>query len=165
MYRVGIVGHHPDNLSDRDAVERKVDQVIDLISYQYKDLVINAVGDIGVGLWAAEACLRRDIRFHIFLYDLPEIMSEGWYGHQQRSLSLCCNSAWATSIYSTNLDRNLEIEAYKTMTDMSDFLICFWNGKKQGLTFSCIKYSLESSKITLNGLKDLQLITNEDTSR
>ena len=45
---------------------------------------------------------------------------------------------------------------------MSDFVIAFWNGKKQGVTYENIKYALKKSKITLNGFEDLKLITNED---
>ena len=45
---------------------------------------------------------------------------------------------------------------------MADFVIAFWYRKKQGVTFENIKYALSKNKITLNGFKDLKLITNED---
>ena len=68
MYRIGIVGHHPEYIPDLDAMIRRIDRTIDLISYQYgEDLVINTAGDIGVGQWTASACLEKGIKYHLFL--------------------------------------------------------------------------------------------------
>ena len=163
MYRVGIVGHRPEYIPDRDAVRRTVDRVLDLISYQYgSDLIINVSGDTGIDQWTAEICLERVIKYHLFLACPPEILSREWYDEQQVILNKCFSNSWATTIYSEEYNYDVERENYEQLIDMSDFIICFWNKMKQGPTFDCVKYSLTHNKITLNGLYDLKLITNED---
>jgi uncharacterized phage-like protein YoqJ len=166
MYRVGIVGHRPEYISDRNAMIRVVDRVIDLISYQYgEELIINVGSDIGVGQWAAEICQERKIKYHLFLPCPPDTLSSEWYEEQQLSLNNSFKNAWATTIYSMNYNRDVEKKTYEHISDMSDFIICFWNGMKQGPTFTCVEYALKQNKLTLNGLKDLKLVTNEDTGK
>lgn len=166
MYRIGVVGHRPEYVPDHNSTIRNVDRVVDLISYQYgKDLVLNVNGDIGVGQWTLEACENRKIKYHLFLPCEPEAFAENWYEKQKDFLHRCFKNAWAVSIYAQKYNLETEREVYRQIVSMSDFLICFWNGMSQGPTFDCIKYALENHKLTLNGLNDLKLITNEDMRR
>lgn len=166
MYRVGIVGHRPEYVPNKEPMISTIDRVIDLISYQYKDsLVINVGGDVGVSQWATETCSKRNVKFHLFLPCPPDMLSVEWYDDQKRILSNNFKKSWATTIYSQEYSREAETKTYESMVDLSDFIICFWNGMLQGPTFECIQYALKQNKLTLNGSNDLKLVTNEDTRK
>ena len=163
MYRIGIVGHRPEYVSDRDAAMRTIDRVIDLISYQYgEDLVINIGGDIGVDQWALNSCADRGVKYHLFLPCEVGVFSDSWYNEQKVFLNERFKKSWAVTIYSSKCNLETEKETHKHIVDMSDFVICFWNGMKQGPTFDCITYALENNKLTINGSEDLKLVTNDD---
>jgi hypothetical protein len=163
MYRIGIVGHRPEYVSDRDALKRTIDRTIDLISYQYgEDLVINVGGDIGTGHWALKSCVSRNIRYHLFLPCQADVFSGEWYDDQRVFLNECFKTSWAVTINSLEYSSETEKKTYEHIVDMSDFIICFWNGMRQGPTFECIEYALKHNKLTINGSNDLKLITNDD---
>ena len=163
MYRVGIVGHRPEYVPDQKLMTNTIDRVIDLISYQYdEDLIINVGGEIGVEQWTSEICGQRNVKYHLFLPCHPDLLSVEWYEDQKRVLDNCFKKSWATTVYSHEYSREAEVKNHEHVVNMSDFIICFWNGMKQGTTFNSIIYALKQNKITLNGLNDLKLITNED---
>ena len=162
MYRVGVVGHRPEYIQDQDSVISTVGRIIDTISYQYKDLIVNVGGEIGIDQWAADFCRKNGIRYHMFLPCPPDYLSSEWYDEQKQILTNCYNNSWATTIYSKEYGYEIEKENYQNIVDISDFVICFWNGMKQGSTFECIKYALSKNKLTLNGLNDLKLVTNDE---
>jgi len=163
MYRIGIVGHRPEYVSNHESMIRNVDRVIDLISYQYgEDLIINVGGDIGVDQWALRSCANRKIRYHLFLPCTVDVFSENWYDEQKEFLNECFKKSWAVTVHSTEYSQQTERETYKHIVDMSDFIICFWNGMQQGHIFDCIKYALGNNKLTINGSNDLKLVTNDD---
>ena len=57
MYKVGIVGHGPEEFSDHNRIERKIFKTLDLLKFQYgQDLIVNIGSEIGVGQWAGNAC-------------------------------------------------------------------------------------------------------------
>jgi len=162
VYRVGVIGHSPEYYSDRDAVARAVDRTIDLIFYQYKeDLIINASGNIGVGHWAMASCLDRNIKYHIFLQCMPDIISLEWFSDQKESLNCYFKNAWSTTICEFNYKKELNEKHYEHLVDTSDFIICFWNGMKQGEVHSAIKYAFKKNKLVVDGMDQLKLITNE----
>jgi len=162
MYRVGIVGHRPEYVPEKDIMIRTIDRVIDLISYQYgKDLIINVSGDIGVGHWSTQICVDKNLKYHLFLPCMPDILSTAWYEDQQASLTYYFKNAWATTIQKHDYSIDSERQNYEHIINMSDFVICFWNGMKQGTTYNSIKYAIQQNKLTVNGLEDLKLVTNE----
>ena len=163
MYRIGIVGHRPEYVSDRDLMMRTIDRVIDLVSYQYgDDLIINVGGDIGVSQWVLKSCGSRKIKYHLFLPCTTDVFSENWYDSQKVFLDECFKKSWAVTINSEEYNLKSEGQTYEHIVDMSDFVICFWNGMQQGPTFDSITYALKENKLTLNGFNDLKLVTNED---
>lgn len=163
MYRIGIVGHRPEYVPDQDAMMRNIDRIIDLISYQYgEDLVINVGGDIGVDQWALKTCADRRIKYHLFLPCVVDIFSNDWYDNQKVFLDECFKKSWAVTINSSEYNFKTERKTYEYIVDMSDFIICFWNGMKQGPTYDCIKYATKQNRLTINGSNNLKLVTNED---
>ena len=172
MYKIGIVGHSPENISmPEDKVKRTIRQTIDLLNYQYNtDVIFNVMGEIGVGLWAAEECIDlpndhdgTPFRYHIFLPYPQEMTAEYWYDDQKELLRKCCNNAY--SITTCEFQRGLSGHSYQDLVFDSNFLICFWTGKKQGKTFETIRFALQNNKIVLNGLHELKLITNKNISK
>ena len=164
MYRVGIIGHTPEHFSDREAAKRVVNQTLDLISYQYdEDLIINLVGDIGVGDWSAEFCAERGLRYHLFLQCPIEDMKDIWFEDQFNSLNRHFIYAWATTISFPKYKSPEQMtENYKHIIDNSNFVIYFWNKMKQGTIYESIKYALTTNVLSINGLDERKLITNED---
>lgn len=166
MYRIGIVGHEPNRFSDRDVIMRRIDQVIDLVGYQYgDDLAFNVCGNIGVGEWAAESCIARKYKYHLFLPCPIEITSKFWYAKQQYDLEKHYTSAYATTIGGMNYSADTMLDINARLVDSSDFIICFWVGKKQGCVFETIKYAFGKNKLVLDGANELKLITNQDTGK
>lgn len=168
MYKIGIIGHSPEHFSvpSPDEVQRKIANTIDLLESQYNtDLVVfNLFGDIGVGLWTAEECMKRandnaqfNCAYHLFMPYTPEITSEGWFDNQIDTLNRCYKKARAITICN-----DAPNESLKQLINDSGFVVSFWVGKKQGKTFEAIKYALATNKMVLNGLDGLRMITNED---
>lgn len=166
MYKIGIIGHRPEYISDKAKGARTVDRVIDLISYQYgENLIISIGGDIGVEQWALNSCSKRNTKYHLFLPCAVDVFSENWYDEQKAFLNECFKNAWAVTIHSDEYNTNTEKETYKYIVDTSNFIICFWNGMLQGPVFNTIEYALEKNKLIVNGFNDLKLVTNEDIQR
>lgn len=163
MYRIGVVGHRPEYIQDISSTMATVNRAVDLIAFQYDDLVINVGGEIGVDQWVADFCRKNKIRYHMFLPCPPNILGSEWYDDQKLLLDSCHKQAWATTICSSEYGYDVEKTNYNSIIDASDFIICFWNGMKQGPTFDCINYALEKNKLTLNGLDELKLVTNAST--
>jgi len=162
MHRIGIIGHGPEEFSDREAVERRIDQVVSLLKYQYgpDELLINVCGEIGVGQWAARACINNKARYHLYLPFPPSVMAEYWYKEQVKDLNDHYLSAYATTIGSATYNKDIEKDMTFRLVDDSSFIVCFWTGKKQGITFEAIQWALQNNRLALNGLDDLKLITN-----
>jgi len=161
MYKIGIIGHGPEYYSEPDHILLAIENIIDLLGFQYgESTVFNVAGETGVGLWSAEIAFNRKIKYHIFLPYTFEQTCEHWYEEQKNILIKCCNRAF--SITSCYPDKKHIDDSYKFLVDDSNFIICYWIGKKQGKTFEAIKYALETNKLVLNGLDDLKLITNLD---
>jgi len=165
MYRVGIVGHSPEYIPDPDSVKDKVEHVLGIIRYQYgEDLVFNLAGDIGVGEWAADVCIKNKYKYHLFLPYPVEDMEALWYPEQLSSVEAHFRTAWATTISFPKYVHGepLEEENYHHLVDASAFIICFWNGMRAGPISETIKYALSQNKLVINGLNDLKLVTSDD---
>jgi len=176
MYKIGIIGHSPEHFSvpSAEEVQKTIRSTIDLLATQYgaEQVMFNVAGDIGVGLWAAEICMENadtDVlannkcNYHMFMPYVPERTADGWFEYQVEMLRECYTKAKAITV--CNTDKDAQLESLKQIVNDSNFIICFWIGKKQGKTFETIKYALEKNKMVLNGLSELKMVTNEDLKR
>ena len=164
MYNIGIIGHSPEHFKqDHETIRRAVGHTIDLLVNQYgeDEIVFNIIGDIGVGLWAALHCLNEGYKYHLFLQYPEKDTSQHWYSDQANDLRMCYDGCFALSIGSPVPDAE-EKKEYHTLVDISNFIICFWIGKKQGKTFDIIKHAIEVGRPVLHGFDNLRLITNAD---
>jgi len=165
MYKIAIIGSGPEHFSNKESVSLSVERVVDLLGFQYgkKDVVFNVISRIGTGLWAAASAKKQGYKYHIYLPYPVEDVGEHWYDDQKKLLRVCINGAYSiTSCYS---NKNHKDHSYKNLIDNSNFIICFWIGKKQGYTYESIQYALKTNKLILDGLNDLKLITNKDIKR
>jgi hypothetical protein len=169
MYKIGIIGHSPEHFSDPkpEDVCRSIGNIIELLRFQYgENVIFNTVGETGIGLWTAEECLKKETRckYHIFMPCYLQVTSDGWLENQAELLEKCYNNAYSITVCSNikSTNKEEELESYRRLIDDSNFVICFWVGKKQGKTFEAIKYALSTNKMVLNGLDKLCLLTNED---
>jgi len=164
MYKIGIIGSGPERFSDQGKVRRVIGQTIDLLALQYgeDEVMFNIRSDIGVGLWAAEECIDRDYKYHLFLPYSLEKTSEHWYDDQKRMLANQYIRAHSLTISQPTLESEHKDESHDMLIDDSNFLVCFWSGAKQGAVFDTIKTALEHNRMVLDGFNELKLITNKD---
>jgi uncharacterized phage-like protein YoqJ len=165
MHNIGIFGHNISDLAgDLDGAKKAVCSALDTIKIQYgKSLSINLDGEIGIGHIAGEYAKVIKVKYHMFIPCPVELIGEEWYDEQRASLERQLNTSSATTIIGSRLTKNNFTARDQKVIDSSSFVICFWNGKKQGRTFDMIKYSLLTNKLVLNGLNDLKLVSAVDT--
>lgn len=184
MYKVGIIGHSPENFADQDSVIRSIKRIVDLVYHQYgklnyhfnrdgimehinNSLVVNIPATLGAGMWAGKACLENNIKYHLFLPFPHEITSQFWYDNQKSDLNALFRGSYETSTQS--FDQNDGDKAIfitnKAVIDNSNFTVAFWEHGRLGKTSEAIKYALANNKLILDGMNDLKLITNEDFKR
>jgi uncharacterized phage-like protein YoqJ len=160
MYKIGIIGHSLEHFKDHDSVQSAIRRTIDLLGYQYgiADVVFAVHGNVGVGMWAAQAAYELGYKYHMFLPYPIENTYKHWYEDQRQALVMSCNNAY--SITTCRANDQFDDESRELLIDESNFTICFWVGKRQGKTFNAIKYAHSKNKLILNGSDELKLITN-----
>ena len=162
MIKIGIIGNSPEYFSDHNTVMRNIQNAIDTMYFHHKsDVVFNILGNIGVGEWAANVCLEKNIKYHIFLPSMPETLQELWFEDQVKQLVEHFKMSWAATIISPhngNIEEHID-RAYENIVSQSDFILAFWNNMKQGHEYSAIKNAVENHKTVLNAMEDLKLIT------
>lgn len=183
MYKIGIIGHNPEDFIDQDNAIRSIDRTIELLFHQYgrmnqsldrdgifhnhnTSLVINILGNIGTGIWAGKACKKHGAKYHLFLPFPHEITSQFWYENQKSELNDIFLSSYETSTQSFDQDEGSAFaNAYASLVDNSNFVVAFWEHMRIGKTFDAIKYALDTNKLVLDGMNELKLITNSDLKR
>lgn len=160
MYKICILGSGPEWFSDHDKVRRLIGKTINLLGFQYQDVVFHVRGELGVGLWAAQACLEEGLRYHLFMPFGPGDTAKYWYDDQEKDLLEQYNNAYSLTICKPLGEKDYSL--HTRPIDDANFVVCFWSGEKSGETEESIKYALNNSKIVLDGFNDLKLITNED---
>ena len=166
MYKVGIIGNSIDDFKDHDSIINKINNTISLLSYQYgKDLIIEISSSVGVGGWAAEFCIANDIKYNLIMPFPAEFFKDIWYKHQNEQLKNWVEHSSSMFIASSKPNKNSFISAYNQIVDDCNFVVYFWSGKKQGLTYESIKNSLHKNKLSLNAFEDLKLMTQHDLNK
>lgn len=168
VYSIGIAGHHPERFRNQEETEKLCREVVNLISYQYSQqeaLMFNVGGEVGAEQWVANACIEAGIDYHMFLPYPPELLSEYWWEEQQNALYHQMDHAAGITILSQSRSQGAyDLKKYD-LVDNSDFLIAFWEGRLIGRTYNTIRHAVEQSKIVLNGLSGLSLISKEQLQR
>jgi len=164
LYRVAIIGDLPEYSKDytSESVRRKVDNIVDVISYQYgSDLVINAAGFPDVGVHVAKKCLEDTVKYHLFMPCPVDDMDKLFYTDQSNEIHDVFENSWATTISSPKYTTQLILHNYnyQNIVDNSAFIICLWRGRKQGSIYSAILHALGSNKLIIDGTDDLKLMT------
>lgn len=159
MYKIGIIGHGPERFSDREQAERLVINTLELLSHQYGDeVVFNIATNDGVGLWAAQYCLKMQHKYHLFLPSSKDETCQHWYDFQKEQFNEQYNNAYSLTVCNPRVGDL----PYVHLIDNANFVICFWVGNKDGTIAHAIEYSLNNNKLILNGSNNLKLITSRD---
>ena len=157
---VGVTGHRPHKFKHADFAKTMCDDAVVIMKRHYGDtLCFNLGGCIGADQWVGESCIANSVKYNLFLPFPAEIQAEHWYDKQRdellKQVSLCQSLNIAGPVY--------KIENYlirdRLIVDSSDFIVCFWEGAKFGGTYETIKYAVTNSKIVLNAMNDLSMVT------
>lgn len=166
LYNIGITGHRPHKFKNPDFVKRQCEDVVVIMQRHYGDaLRFNLGGCTGTDQWVGEACLRFGAKYNLYLPFPAEIQSQHWYDEQKKELDRQVANCESLSVLGPEYVASNYFERDKQIVDNSDFVIAFWEGPKQGGTYITVKYAVEQSKIVLNALTDLSMITGEHLVR
>jgi len=161
MNKIGIIGHGPDRFSDCDKIKRGIENTLDLLNAQYSNnVVFNIKADIGIGLWAGEACLRKEYKYNLYLPFSLEKSGEFWYEDQKNLLESLYGSANAITI--CNQSQTQAVDPVFQLIEHSNFIVCWWIGNKSGPIPDAINYSLSNNIMVLHALENLRMITGQD---
>ena len=163
MYKVGIIGHRAGTYHvEAEILQSRIKGVLEVLKYQYgNDLMINIGGgssEADTNALVGKTCRELGIKYSMFL--ISPISND--------DVSILLNNyrnASGVTIRSSEYIKEYDIEVSERLIDDSNFIICFWEGKKTGRTFDLIKYALKKSRIVLNGFDELKLLTNIDLKR
>ena len=167
MHNIVIVGHRAVNFHiEESKLKSKIQEVLDTLSFQYgEELCLNVDGETGVGLYVVQAASKLNIKYHIFLPCPIEFMGQEWFDSQRKELELCFKRAHSTTTMSNKPSAINEKGRDQCLVNYSSFLICFWEGCRQGRTFGVIKQALTTNKLVLNGLDELKMVSNIDLKK
>ena len=164
MHRVAIIGHRAGTFHiDEELLKSKTMVALEIMAFQYdKDLVLLADGEPGVGHFAINNAKELGVKYHMFLPCPLGLVGGSWLDEQRESFKQHFNGSYSTTICSSKLTADSEVQRDHSMVDTSNFVICFWEGRHQGRTYEAIKYALKNNKLVLNGLDELKMISNND---
>lgn len=173
MYKIGIIGHTPEHFSvvSPEEIQNMIKQTVELLSYQYSnadngpwDLTFNMVCRPGIGLWAADVVRAKALNYHLFLPFSYDIISKDWLDSQVELGNTCVQKAYSMTV--CNMPKAFSYQSpEQKIIDDSNFTICYWVGKKQGVTYNALSYALRHNKMILDGFHDLKMITKKDWER
>lgn len=166
-----MFGHSPEHYCELSTnIFSTIGRTMDILNYQYgQDLVFNLIGEPGAGICSIKNCLMKGLKYHLYVPCLKDKVLQASYltEEQKQDLAHGFDNAYNLTISGpTKNDYYIQNQqCFTEAIDHANFSICFWVGKKQGMTYDCIKYAHKNNKLILNGLDDLKLITNQDTER
>lgn len=164
IYRIGIIGHRQHRIWDKDDVRRLCFQTTLTLVDQYEPnpVRLNLTGAPSAGQWFGQACAEYGISYHLFLpCDSASYVAE-WNEPHREEFGRQLGGCYGLTQIGRELTKDTVCGAARALVDDSDFLVSFWEGNKSGLTYETIKYAVETSKLVLDGLEDLALITKKD---
>ena len=171
MVRVAVTGHRPDAFLVSHYTPETVMRIAEDVAVRLKrehghDLCFNLGGAIGVDQWMGIACIKHEIRFHLYLPFHPSVQAKFWTDEQKAELDRQLRHASGIDLIEPNPEAPYDVSLYqernKKMVDSANFTVAFWVGKKRGGTMNAMKYSLKESKCVLNAMDSLRPLFKED---
>jgi uncharacterized phage-like protein YoqJ len=159
MIHVAVIGHSIDSFSSNYGVLSKIDDIVVILSRQYKEQVKFLVNcEPGIGQWFADACIRNKVPYEAFISSVPEEHSKYWTEEQRETLTLQLDKAKAIRVCDKIYTRESTIHNNYKMIKYSQWVLAFWNGKHQGNTYNAIQHAIEQNKIVLDALNDFKMV-------
>lgn len=165
MIKIGIIGHSPDSFSFKKRARASIDDAITIIQRQHAqepELMFLVNADPGIGQWACDVLIEKDLPFEVYLTQLPDKAAQDWTDKQQETFFWQLKKARAIHILAEDNSSQSCIIRNKRLVSDCNWLLTFWIGKHQGNTFETMKYALDSNKMVYNGFDQLKLISNDD---
>jgi hypothetical protein len=169
IYRVGLVGHTRSRFQTEEQRRAGLRTTILALVDQYEPnrVCFNINGFPGIGLMAGLVCKEFDADCHLFL-PCPAanfMRSTNLADEKAYVFEDILNSCFGLTQIGQEFASTTVCEASQSLVDNSDFIVSFWEGQKTGLTFETIKYAVANSKMVLDGLRNLSMITKEQLGR
>ena len=174
MITIAITGHLPDTFLishySHEEIKRNISDVVAIFKREHgDDLCFNIGGAQGADMWAGQACMEHNVKFHMFLPFAPETHCKYWEEDQIAEFKSQLARASGLDILSPsdyNPDKESRHKLYelrdKKMVDYANFVVAFWVGRKAGGTYNCMNYALKQSKFVFNALNELKPVFKEN---
>lgn len=164
MIKIGIIGHSPEHFSNIKSVCYDIENAIKIIERQHnkeKDIRFLLNCEPGIGQWFCNIVIENSLPYEVYLTSTPEKSSLYWTDEQTNCFNDQINKSKA--VHTNNAESNHQscINRDIKLIKDSQWLLFFWNGKHQGLTYEAIKYAVMSNKMVYNGLGELKLVDKE----
>ena len=171
---IAITGHRPDDFLKShytlESAKTNIEDIIVALKRQYGEVSFNVGGALGVDQWAADACIKHGIPYHLYLPFMPKIQTKYWKKEDKDCLNEQIKNAKSLTICDpsgiTYDEKYKFAEKYQdrneAMVDNCNIVVAFWLGKRRGGTYNCIKYALKQSKQAFNGLDGLNIICEQN---
>lgn len=155
--KIGVTGHRPSGFSNQEYVKNLIPQIVDWCSENHPNAEFNLGGCVGADMWVAQACVEKKLPFNLHLPFPVEIQSKFWSLPADRDM-LASHALLAHTV--SIVGDSYKVQNYhirdRQIVDNSDFIICFWEGRRSGGTYNTIRYALKSGKRVLNAMSKLE---------
>ncbi len=165
MIKIAVLGHSPDSFPDVKSVVYAIDNAIYLIAQQNaheRDFVFLLNGNPGIAQWFINVLVEKELPYEVFLTSPPENTSLYWSDEQRNKFVAQLNKAKAIHVFGADNAYESCIKRDRVLIDASQWVLCFWNKKHQGLTYFAMEHAINNNKIVYNGIDGFNLINGSE---
>lgn len=161
MVKISVFGHSPDAFSNVTSLTYIIENVIAIIKRQHgkeHDFMFLLNCEPGASQLFCGVLMENNLPYEVFLSTTPEQVSQYWSEKQQICFMSQLEKSNAINICGENNSHENCIIRDKKLIDASQWVLVFWNGKHQGLTYSAIEYAIKNNKLVYNALDSVKLV-------
>jgi uncharacterized phage-like protein YoqJ len=142
---IGFTGHRDLLSNAKDSLE------VNMSVYDPKKIHLITGGAVGFDILVAEWAIEHGVSFEIILpFSIP-IHTKKWNDEWKTRLMNCIRHATKVEILSDEYESRFYIVRDKMIVDKSDHtVVCYWDGRRVGGTFTTVKYSQKKNKTLIN---------------
>jgi hypothetical protein len=161
MTKIAVFGHSPDSFSNTSSITYNIDNVIEIVRKQHVNddpcvFLVNC--EPGIGQWFCNILLEKHMPYEVFLSYQPYEPSTFLSDEQMVLFNLQLQNARAVHVCDMVSTRQTCEKRDKEMIDACQWVLVFWDGKRQGFTYNAIKYAMMKNKIVFNGIDGINLL-------
>ena len=159
MTVIGITGHRPNRFENIEYAQQCCHDVVEYLVHKNDGVAMLSFslgGALGADTWVAEACIKNRVPYTLYLPFPADVQSKFWSKSEQAFLETQCAYASKVDVYGSSYNVKNYILRDHLIVDNSHYIICFWEGHRNGGTYNTISYANKRGKLILNGLNDLE---------